>query len=42
MEYAYKTGVATVIPEPGDKEAFIIAQIYESEYPSALPATYEW
>ncbi|XP_055908430.1 NADP-dependent malic enzyme isoform X2 [Eupeodes corollae] len=42
MEYAYKNGLATVRPEPEDKEAFIKSQMYELNYSSAVPEVYQW
>ncbi|XP_037081887.1 NADP-dependent malic enzyme-like isoform X3 [Pollicipes pollicipes] len=41
-EHAYKTGTASLYPEPKDKEAFIRAQQYDFEYCSPLPATWSW
>ncbi|KRF78798.1 NADP-dependent malic enzyme isoform X3 [Drosophila virilis] len=38
--YAYQNGLATVQPEPESKLAFIKAQMYDIDYPRALPATY--
>ncbi|XP_072375904.1 NADP-dependent malic enzyme-like [Diabrotica undecimpunctata] len=40
LEYAYEEGNATVLPEPKDKEAFIKAQMYDTDYQPALPAVY--
>ncbi|XP_026840529.1 NADP-dependent malic enzyme isoform X1 [Drosophila persimilis] len=40
VEYAYKNGLATVYPEPANKVAFIKAQMYDLDYPRAVPATY--
>ncbi|XP_022211507.1 NADP-dependent malic enzyme isoform X2 [Drosophila obscura] len=40
VEYAYKNGLATVYPEPVNKIAFIKAQMYDLDYPRAVPATY--
>ncbi|SPP87969.1 blast:NADP-dependent malic enzyme [Drosophila guanche] len=40
VEYAYKSGLATVQPEPVNKLAFIKAQMYDLDYPRAVPATY--
>ncbi|XP_055849839.1 NADP-dependent malic enzyme isoform X2 [Episyrphus balteatus] len=42
MDYAYKNGLATVRPEPQDKEAFIKSQMYELNYPPAVPEVYQW
>lgn len=40
VTYAYKSGRATVQPEPQNKLAFIKAQMYDLDYPRALPPTY--
>jgi len=40
MEFAYEQGLATVRPEPKDKQAFIRSQMYELNYPPAVPALY--
>ncbi|XP_012260495.2 NADP-dependent malic enzyme isoform X2 [Athalia rosae] len=42
MEYAYKSKVATVLPEPKSYEDFIKAQLYDTKYKSSLPPTYPW
>lgn len=42
MEYAYEKGIASVTPEPKDREAFIKAQMYDLHYKSAVPEAYEW
>jgi len=42
MEHAYKTGIATVHPEPMDKAGFIAAQLYDYSYPSSIPDSYSW
>ncbi|CAG9853817.1 unnamed protein product [Phyllotreta striolata] len=41
VEYAYKRGSATVLPEPSDKEKFVRAQLYRTEYEPAIPSFYE-
>lgn len=35
-------GLASVRPEPGNKEEFIKSQTYDLSYPSAIPITYPW
>lgn len=42
MDYAYSSKLATVYPEPADKEAFIKTQIYKTNYQSAIPPVYCW
>ena len=42
MDYAYQQGIATVKPEPKDKEPFILAQKYDPTYKSAIPTMYDW
>nr|AXY94679.1 NADP-dependent malic enzyme [Habrobracon hebetor] len=42
MEYAYRQALATVHPEPEDYEKFIRAQLYDTNYKTALPVTYSW
>ncbi|KFB37911.1 AGAP000184-PB-like protein [Anopheles sinensis] len=42
MEYAYENGLATTRPEPQDKEAFVLTQMYDAGNKSALPVTYPW
>lgn len=34
--------IATVHPKPEDYEAFIKAQLYDTNYKTAIPATYQW
>lgn len=36
------TGLASVRPEPEDKEAFIRSQMYDLSYSSSIPVTYPW
>ncbi|KAL7729918.1 hypothetical protein ACLKA6_009231 [Drosophila palustris] len=40
VTYAFKNKLATVYPEPSNKLAFIKAQMYDLDYPRALPVTY--
>ena len=42
IEHAYKTNLATVVPEPEDKLAMIDEQVYHPEYVSFIPETYDW
>jgi len=42
MEYSYRKGLASVRPEPKDKEGFIKSQTYDVTYPSAIPKVYPW
>ncbi|XP_050296262.1 NADP-dependent malic enzyme-like isoform X3 [Anthonomus grandis grandis] len=42
LEYAYTKGNASVFPEPVDKEAFIRAQMYNTDYVSAIPSIYKY
>lgn len=42
MDYAYRNKLASVYPEPEDKEAFIKTQIYKTNYQSAIPPVYCW
>ncbi|XP_034828385.1 NADP-dependent malic enzyme-like isoform X1 [Maniola hyperantus] len=42
VEQAYKTGKASVQPQPLDTEAFIRAQMYDYGYSPALPPVYSW
>jgi hypothetical protein len=41
-EYAYKIGTASVCPKPDDMECFIRGQMYNTEYPPAIPSTYSF
>lgn len=41
-EYAYEKGLATLFPEPADKEEFIKSQLYDFRYSPALPQAYDW
>lgn len=42
VEHAYKTDLATVIPEPKDKVAMISELVYDPAYISFIPRTYSW
>lgn len=41
-EYAYSTGLATVVPEPEDKISMISEGQYSPEYISFVPRTFAW
>jgi malic enzyme len=41
-EHAYKTGLATVVPEPKDKMKMISEGLYSPEYVSFVPKTFAW
>ncbi|CAB0001219.1 unnamed protein product [Nesidiocoris tenuis] len=42
VEAAYKTGIASVLPEPDDIEAYIKSLLYDYHYSPAIPKVYEW
>ena len=42
VNLAYKMGLATALPEPEDKESLVRSIIYNPEYVSNLPYTYEY
>uniref|UniRef100_A0A7N8XNT7 Malic enzyme n=1 Tax=Mastacembelus armatus TaxID=205130 RepID=A0A7N8XNT7_9TELE len=42
VNYAYKHNIASVYPEPKDKEAFVLSQIYSPDYDSFTLDTYSW
>ncbi|XP_044584441.1 NADP-dependent malic enzyme isoform X3 [Cotesia glomerata] len=42
MEYAYNESLATVHPQPENYDEFINAQLYDTDYKTALPVTYSW
>lgn len=42
VEYAYKKGNASVFPEPENKEAFVRAQMYNTDYVPAIPSIYSY
>uniref|UniRef100_A0A3Q2E7D3 Malic enzyme n=1 Tax=Cyprinodon variegatus TaxID=28743 RepID=A0A3Q2E7D3_CYPVA len=42
VNYAYKHNIASVYPEPKDKEAFVLSQSYSPDYDSFTLDTYSW
>uniref|UniRef100_A0A8C1QH58 Malic enzyme n=1 Tax=Cyprinus carpio TaxID=7962 RepID=A0A8C1QH58_CYPCA len=42
VDHAYKQGIASWYPEPKDKEAFILSQVYNSDYDSFTLDSYSW
>lgn len=40
LDYAYKTGLATVRPKPANSREFIKAQMYDAHYKPAIPPVY--
>ncbi|XP_029451378.1 NADP-dependent malic enzyme isoform X2 [Rhinatrema bivittatum] len=42
VEYAYKNNIASVYPEPKDKEAFIHSQVYSTDYEEFVVDAYAW
>ncbi|PWA31470.1 hypothetical protein CCH79_00002630 [Gambusia affinis] len=42
VNYAYKNNIASVYPEPKDKEAFVLSHIYSPDYDSFTLDTYSW
>ncbi|KAI4458739.1 malic enzyme-related [Holotrichia oblita] len=40
VEYAYRTGIATVFPQPENVETFIRAHMYDTNYEPAVPPRY--
>ncbi|KAM4561582.1 NADP-dependent malic enzyme, mitochondrial isoform 2-T3 [Fundulus diaphanus] len=42
VNYAYRNNMASVYPEPKDKEAFVLSQIYSPDYDSFTLDTYSW
>ncbi|KAI8740899.1 NADP-dependent malic enzyme [Biomphalaria glabrata] len=41
-EYVYKNNMASAYPEPADKEAYIRSFMYDPEYESFEPETWDW
>uniref|UniRef100_A0A8C2QBR2 Malic enzyme n=1 Tax=Cyprinus carpio TaxID=7962 RepID=A0A8C2QBR2_CYPCA len=42
VDHAYKQGIASWYPEPKDKEAFVLSQVYNSDYDSFTLDSYSW
>uniref|UniRef100_A0A673LBZ1 malate dehydrogenase (oxaloacetate-decarboxylating) (NADP(+)) n=1 Tax=Sinocyclocheilus rhinocerous TaxID=307959 RepID=A0A673LBZ1_9TELE len=42
VDHAYKQGIASWYPEPKDKEAFVLSQVYSSDYDSFTLDPYSW
>lgn len=42
VNYAYRHNIASVYPEPKDKEAFVMSHIYSPDYDSFTLDTYAW
>lgn len=42
MDYAYKHDIASLYPEPKDKEAFVLSHVYNSDYDSFTMDSYTW
>uniref|UniRef100_A0A8C1JYW3 Malic enzyme n=1 Tax=Cyprinus carpio TaxID=7962 RepID=A0A8C1JYW3_CYPCA len=42
VDHAYKQGIASWYPEPKDKEAFILSQVYNSDYDSFTLDSYNY
>lgn len=42
MEYAYEHNMATLYPEPADKEAYVRSLIYGTEYEEFAVDSYRW
>ncbi|MEQ2164416.1 hypothetical protein GOODEAATRI_006524, partial [Goodea atripinnis] len=42
VNYAYQHNMASVYPEPKDKEAFVLSQVYSPDYDSFTLDTYSW
>lgn len=42
VNYAYRHSLASVYPEPKDKEAFVLSHVYSPDYDSFTLDTYSW
>lgn len=42
MEYAYEHSLATLRPEPSDKEAHVRSLIYSTDYDAFTADSYRW
>lgn len=42
ISYAYKHNIASVYPEPKDKETFVLSHIYSPDYDSFTLDVYDW
>lgn len=42
VDYAYKQGNTTLNPKPDDTEAFVRAQMYNTNYQPAIPSIYAY
>lgn len=42
ISYAYKHNIASVYPEPKDKETFVLSHIYSPDYDSFTLDMYDW
>jgi malate dehydrogenase (oxaloacetate-decarboxylating)(NADP+) len=42
VQYFYSIGLATLKPEPSDKEIFVRSQLYRTDYDPVIPNTHAW
>uniref|UniRef100_A0A8C7R3S6 Malic enzyme n=1 Tax=Oncorhynchus mykiss TaxID=8022 RepID=A0A8C7R3S6_ONCMY len=42
VDYAYRHNIASLYPEPKDKEAFVLSHVYSPDYDSFIQDTYKW
>ena len=42
VDYAYRHNIASLYPEPKDKEAFVLSHVYSPDYDSFIQDTYNW